>query len=655
MPRDPDDDEEYLEAGDDFFDGGDAFFDGVEDFSDEDVRHDGWREDAPRVDVTEHGGGLPAPASLETASELEDDDAPAPCFVTAGELLERHSPPSPLAAFMAAVPNPTSPTAAPPQKAPSYSKLAAFVNDNDALTFVTAGEVEAAAALVGFGDTVEDDDDERESCFAESPRAHPADAFDSDDEHEDARPVAREAAPAVAYELLASIVASLAWRKEQALLMSTFIKWLEVAGDAAAAAAQASPPASPSKFAGRPPLAPPRAPAPPDDADALADARRAVLTRARAVAAAEADVARREERCAEAEARAVAPDDADALADARRAVLTRARAVAAAEADVVRREARCAEAEAELAAREARLAAAAETAGRQRAARLAAEADVQRWEERLAAAEAAVLPREESLLKAEAALARREAALRDAEWQREAALRMREGELAEHKRRLSALPPVHVEPSAWADAVSASAALHLKQMACQVKELRRRERRTAKRGKRVAALMLLRRCDQLGTWRGIARAFGTWAFHAKQSPPSSKQKRCRAARSALEARAGPVLDGVHAHYAASRLVQGGLRRELTLEKFWALARDFQLAPAFASYAYLMHLARDVLRGDSALSREQFGRALAQLALEAAGKAGEAPAVAVVRVLDCMETSQGLAKCGLGRALQFRHG
>jgi hypothetical protein len=647
MPRDPEDDEEYLEAGE-FFDGGDEFFDGVEDFSDEDVRHDGWREDAPRVDVTEHGGGLPAPASLETAGELEDDDAPAACFVTAGELLERHSPPSPLAAFMAAVPNPTSPTAAAPPKAPSYSKLAAFVNDDDALTFVTAGEVEAAAALVGFGDTVEDDDDERESCFAESPRAHPTDAFDSDDEHEDARPGTREAQPAVAYELLASIVASLAWRKEQALLMSTFIKWLEVAGDAAAAAAQASPPASPSKFAGRPPLAPPLAPAAPDDADALADARRAVLTRARAVAAAEADVARREERCAETEARAAAPDDADALADARRAVLTRARAVAAAEADVVRREARCAE-------EEARLAAAAETAGRQRAARLAAEADVQRWEERLAAAEAAVLPREESLLKAEAALARREAALRDAEWQREAALRVREGELAEHKRRLSALPPVHVEPSAWVDAVSASAALHLKQMACQVKEMRRRERRTAKRGKRVAALVVWRRAEALGTWRGIARAFGTWAFHAKQTPPSSKQKRCRAARSALEARAGPVLDGVHAHYAASRLVRGGLRKELTLEKFWALARDFQLAPAFASYAYLMHLARDVLRGDSALSREQFGRALAQLALEAAGKAGEAPAVAVARVLDCMETSQGLAKCGLGRALKFRHG
>ena len=123
----------------------------------------------------------------------------------------------------------------------------------------------------------------------------------------------------------------------------------------------------------------------------------------------------------------------------------------------------------------------------------------------------------------------------------------------------------------------------------------------------------------------------------------------------LESRAGAVLDGVHAHYSASKLVKGGLRRELSLERFWALARDFHLAPAFASYAYLMHLARDVLRGDSALSREQFGRALAQLALEAAGKAGEPPFIAVARVLDCMETSNGLAKVGLSRAVKFRHG
>ena len=97
-------------------DGDDDFFDGVDDFSDDDgVRHDGWREDEPDTINVEQTSPLPAPASLESAGEIEDDD----------DHLE-----------------------------PNY------------------GVVQAAAALVGFGDRVEDDDeDERESCFAESPRA----------------------------------------------------------------------------------------------------------------------------------------------------------------------------------------------------------------------------------------------------------------------------------------------------------------------------------------------------------------------------------------------------------------------------------------------------------------------------------------------------
>ncbi len=66
----------------------------------------------------------------------------------------------------------------------------------------------------------------------------------------------------------------------------------------------------------------------------------------------------------------------------------------------------------------------------------------------------------------------------------------------------------------------------------------------------------------------------------------------------------------------------------------------------ADEADLMQAPREVWRGDWGRSREQFGRGRARLAREAAGKAGEAPAVAVARVLDCMETSQGLAKCGL---------
>ena len=80
-------------------DGDDDFFDGVDDFSDDDgVRHDGWREDEPDTINVKQTSPLPAPASLESAGEIEDDD--------------------------------------------------------------DDGVVQAAAALVGFGDKVEDDDDD---------------------------------------------------------------------------------------------------------------------------------------------------------------------------------------------------------------------------------------------------------------------------------------------------------------------------------------------------------------------------------------------------------------------------------------------------------------------------------------------------------------
>ena len=231
----------------------------------------------------------------------------------------------------------------------------------------------------------------------------------------------------------------------------------------------------------------------------------------------------------------------------------------------------------------------------------------------------------------------------------------RERILREKERQLCTAPPVKVEPNEWADAVAASAEHHLRELSLENKQLKRHQRRTAKRGRRIAAVLLWRKMHVLDARTGAQKAFAAWYVFSQNTQPSSKQKRVRAARLCLESRAGSVLDGVHAHYSASKLVKGGLRRELSLERFWALARDFHLAPAFASYAYLMHLARDVLRGDSALSREQFGRALAQLALEAAGKAGEPPSVAVARVLDCMETSNGLAKVGLSRAVKFRHG
>ena len=362
-------------------DGDDDFFDGVDDFSDDDgVRHDGWREDEPDSIHVDQTSPLPAPASLESAGEIEDDD--------------------------------------------------------------DDGVVQAAAALVGFGDKVEDDDDdERESCFAESPRARQSETFDSDDEP--------AAVPDFAYELLASIVAGLAWRKEQSILMETFIKWLEFAGDAAQAS---TPPASPSKFEGRPPLAP-TYPTSPVNED-LSEAKRAVLTRARAVAAAEADVVQREERCA------------------------------AVEADAVERMERL----------------------------VKAEADLQEREEAVKRREAAV------------ASAAADAAMAGAD------LDAREAKLRERERQLCTAPPVKVEPNEWADAVAASAEHHLRELSLENKQLKRHQRRTAKRGRRIAAVLLWRKMHVLDARTGAQKAFAAWYVFSQNTQPSTKQKRVRAAR-----------------------------------------------------------------------------------------------------------------------------
>mmetsp|Transcript_5383 Transcript_5383/g.15948 ORF Transcript_5383/g.15948 Transcript_5383/m.15948 type:complete len:127 (+) Transcript_5383:1490-1870(+) len=56
----------------------DPFLDGVDDFSDEDQRvdHRGWRVDELAPPADDDGKGfIPGPASLETAGELEDDEA----------------------------------------------------------------------------------------------------------------------------------------------------------------------------------------------------------------------------------------------------------------------------------------------------------------------------------------------------------------------------------------------------------------------------------------------------------------------------------------------------------------------------------------------------------------------------------------------------
>ena len=206
-----------------------------------------------------------------------------------------------------------------------------------------------------------------------------------------------------------------------------------------------------------------------------------------------------------------------------------------------------------------------------------------------------------------------------------------------------------------ADAVAASAEHHLRELSLENKQLKRHQRRTATRGRRIAAVLLWRKMHVLDARTGAQKAFAAWYVFSQNTQPSTKQKRVRAARLCLESRAGSVLDGVHAHYSASKLVKGGLRRELSLERFWALARDFHLAPAFASYAYLMHLARDVLRDARAYLAEAIRAGPGPTRARGGGQGGRA---AVGRRGARVGLHGDVERARQGRALargQVRHG
>ena len=380
--------------------------------------------------------------------------------------------------------------------------------------------------------------------------------------------------PDFAYELLASIVAGLAWRKEQSILMETFIKWLEFAGDAAQAR---------------------RRPRRPRSSRAGRRSRRLALRRHAMRNSPRRSAPSRRERGA----------------------------VAAAEADVVQREERCAAVEADAVERMERL--------------VKAEADLQEREEAVKRREAAV------------ASAAADAAMAGAD------LDAREAKLRERERQLCTAPPVKVEPNEWADAVAASAEHHLRELSLENKQLKRHQRRTAKRGRRIAAVLLWRKMHVLDARTGAQKAFAAWYVFSQNTQPSTKQKRVRAARLCLESRAGAVLDGVHAHTPRPSSQRGPakgtfVRTVLGVGKGTSISRRPLLR------AYLMHLARDVLRGGR---RTVAGPIRAGPGPTRARGGGQGRRAALgrrgARVLDCMETSNGLAKVGLSRAVKFRHG
>ena len=78
----------------------------------------------------------------------------------------------------------------------------------------------------------------------------------------------------------------------------------------------------------------------------------------------------------------------------------------------------------------------------------------------------------------------------------------------------------------WADAGAARPS-HLRELSLENKQLKRHQRRTAKRGRRHCACCCGGRCARCAD--GGAKAFAAW-YVFSQNTSSTKQKRVRAAR-----------------------------------------------------------------------------------------------------------------------------
>ena len=77
---------------------------------------------------------------------------------------------------------------------------------------------------------------------------------------------------------------------------------------------------------------------------------------------------------------------------------------------------------------------------------------------------------------------------------------------------------------------AASAEHHLRELSLENKQLKRHQRRTAKRGRRVAAVLLWRKMHVLDARTGAQKRFAAWYVFSQNTQPSTKQKRVRAAR-----------------------------------------------------------------------------------------------------------------------------
>ena len=485
-----------------------------------------------------------------------------------------------------------------------------------------------------------------------------------------------------ARDLLASVVASAFWRHDETRLLLAFVRWLEVAAAHAMGGEEAAgdDPAPAPTRAGRPPLPPPPPLARPADDDEPPEAW---------VSDSPLDTPEGSDDFAD-----VSPWSEDASSPTP-TELARLEASEAGRRALGGDDGR----DAELEAQERALARREQDMDDRVAALEAMERDLAGRRSELSAARRAL---------AATAVARAARAAVDRRAARRLSLRGAFGLLRPEAppppppspKANGASPNGAASPNEWAEAVTFAAAAHLERATAVNRELKKRNRTTRRRASRLAVAVLERHRREFLRRHAVGFAFSEWAATLALAPvrASREASRLREAIIALENGNSAALDAVFSHYsvaaparssdaklpngrarprwhAAKPLALAGTARLksrphavlslcLPLERLWALTRDFGVAPALASYAYLMQLAHDVLHSKrmrtdvgrvdpdaNALDRDQFANVLARLALHAAppDDLADPPhtvAHAVDRMLVAMECSGGLAKIGL---------
>lgn len=149
------------------------------------------------------------------------------------------------------------------------------------------------------------------------------------------------------------------------------------------------------------------------------------------------------------------------------------------------------------------------------------------------------------------------------------------------------------------DEVARVAAEHLNKVTAANRDLRRTANKALRRGRQLATRVLATRWRRIQSASLLGDAWHKWTTNLRAPRRGGPPSRDAVDDVAIGLKAlqpnTPLLRDVFGRYAvAGSAPDGAVALVLALDRLWALAKDFAIAPAFASYSLLMQLAHDEL-------------------------------------------------------------